>query len=210
MLRERLSADLAFCHRRRWAGKPAGIFSRLRLIAGSRGFWLLTTHRLSHWWLNNPSRTRSGSWQLRLVSIPLSLLEWLIKVATKSDILGNSDIDGGICLDDQGGIILGARKVGPGTVIGHSTTIGMNLADRGLPEIGRNVWIGSDCIIYGALTIGDGATLLPGTTLTKSIPAGVVMRGNPARLVRRDFDNTALREQPGLDVAQCLEAMQGT
>jgi serine acetyltransferase len=208
MLQKRLSADLAFCHRRRWSGKPAGIFSCIWLMAGSRGLWLLTTHRLSHWWLNNPARTGPRNWRSRLISVPLSLLEWLIKVATKSDVLGNSDIDGGVCLDDRGGIILGARKIGPGTVIGHSTTIGMNLADRGLPEIGRNVWIGANCIIYGALTIGDGATLMPGTTLTKSIPAGVVMRGNPARLVRRDFDNTALREQPGLDPVQYIETMQ--
>jgi acetyltransferase-like isoleucine patch superfamily enzyme len=78
-----------------------------------------------------------------------------------------------------------------------------------LPEIGPNVWIGPDCIVYGAVTIGEGATLLPGTTLTKSIPAGVVMQGNPARLVLRNFDNTVLRTQPEPDVSQQMAAAQG-
>jgi len=145
---------------------------------------------------------------LRLIGIPLSSLEVMINILTKSDLLGRSAIEGGVCLSDHGNIICGAKKMGSGTVIGARTTIGMGLADRGLPEIGSNVWIGSDCIVYGSLTIGNGATLLPGTALTRSIPAGVVMEGNPARLVLRNFDNTALRTRPELDVEKYVAAAQ--
>jgi serine O-acetyltransferase len=98
----------------------------------------------------------------------------------------------------------------PGTVIGARTTIGMGLGDRGLPDIGRNVWIGSDCVVYGTIRIGDGATLLPGTTLSKSIPSGVVMQGNPARMALGDFDNTPLRFQPELDSAEYIAARRST
>jgi len=149
------------------------------------------------------------TWRLRLIGIPLSLLEWGIKVVTKSDIIGHCNIEGGVSFADHGYIIFGARKVGSGTVIGPRTTIGMSLADRSLPEIGRNVWIGADCMVYGSITVGDGVTLLPGTALTKSIPAGVVMQGNPARLILQTFDNTLLREQASLDAEQYVAAARG-
>jgi acetyltransferase-like isoleucine patch superfamily enzyme len=77
------------------------------------------------------------------------------------------------------------------------------------PEIGKNVWIGSDCVVYGAITIGDGATLLPGTVLAKSIPPCVVMRGNPARLVVKNFDNSELRVCQDIDAIQYVNAKLG-
>ncbi len=213
MVRTRFCADLAFYHQRRWPARPVRLLSSLYLFAASPGLWILLAHRLSHWWVVGWSRANKAKWWLRLVSIPISLLELLINLFTKSDILGRSNIEGGVCLSDHGYIIFGATQMGSGTVIGARTTIGMGLADRGLPTIGRNVWIGSDCIVYGSLTIGDGATLLPGTALTRSIPAGVVMQGNPAHLVLRNFDNMALRIQPSLDAEQyvekCLATMQG-
>jgi acetyltransferase-like isoleucine patch superfamily enzyme len=55
------------------------------------------------------------------------------------------------------------------------------------------VWIGPNCIIVGALSVGDGATVLPNSVLTFSVPAGAVVKGNPARIVRTDFDNSGLR-----------------
>lgn len=205
----RFARDIEFCHQRRWPGRPATPLSRLRLVASSRGLWLALVHRLSHWWVTNWVASEQRDWRLRVIGIPLSLLEWAIKVATKSDIIGRSEIEGGVCFADEGCIIFGARRMGGGTVIGARTTIGMGLADGGLPDVGRNVWIGDDCVVYGAITIGDGATLLPGTALTRSIPAGVVMQGNPARLVLRTFDNTTLRKQPGIDAAGHVAAWQG-
>jgi acetyltransferase-like isoleucine patch superfamily enzyme len=82
----------------------------------------------------------------------------------------------------------------------------MSHVDSGCPNIGRNVWIGANCVIYGAITIGDGVTLLPNTVLTKSIPAGVVMQGNPARLVLRNFDNTELRKRQDIDPVSYVNA----
>ena len=201
--------DFALCHQRRWPGRPATPGSRLQLLMQSPGLWLMLVHRLSHWWVMQWMVVEQRTWRLRLIGIPLSLLEWGIKVVTKSDILGHSNIEGGVSFADHGCIIFGASKVGSGTIIGPRTTIGMSLADRSLPEIGRNVWIGADCMVYGSITVGDGVTLLPGTALTKSIPAGVVMQGNPARLILRTFDNTLLREQASLDAEQCVAAARG-
>jgi acetyltransferase-like isoleucine patch superfamily enzyme len=65
--------------------------------------------------------------------------------------------------------------------------------DEGRPDIGEHVWIGPNCIIAGSVTVGDGATVLPGSFLTFSVPPGAVVKGNPAQIVRTAFENSALR-----------------
>ena len=60
-------------------------------------------------------------------------------------------------------------------------------------EIGENVWIGPDCIVTGEIKIGAGCTLLPGTVVSRDVPPGCLLTGNPARVLQRNFDNTALR-----------------
>lgn len=48
-------------------------------------------------------------------------------------------------------------------------------------EIGRNVWIGGGAIILPGVTIGDDAVIGAGAVVTKSVPAGITVVGNPAR-----------------------------
>lgn len=203
-----LAMDVELAHRRHWPDRPLSLASRLWLLATSPGLRLMLMHRLAHWLYLK--RTAGGrQWLWRLVSISLVVPKWAIKVATKSDISNRSEIAGGVCFSDQGHIIFGARKTGEGSVIGTRVTIGMSLENRQSPEIGRNVWIGQDCVVYGDIRIGDGATLLPGTVLTRSIPAGVVMQGNPAQQVLRNFDNAELRTRHEVDAMQSVKAKQG-
>ena len=51
-------------------------------------------------------------------------------------------------------------------------------------EIGRNAFIGDRAIILKGVTIGDGAVVGAGSVVTTDVPAGVVVAGNPARVVR--------------------------
>ena len=48
-------------------------------------------------------------------------------------------------------------------------------------EIGRNVWIGGGAIILPGVTIGDDAVVGAGAIVTRSVPAGTTVAGNPAR-----------------------------
>lgn len=89
----------------------------------------------------------------------------------------------GVALARRGYIILGASRVGQGTCIGERVTIGMSLADGAVPDIGRGVQIGHDSVIYGAISIGDGAIVRPGAVVTRNVPAGATVEGNPARIV---------------------------
>ena len=47
--------------------------------------------------------------------------------------------------------------------------------------IGDDVWIGSGAIILPGVTIGDGAIIGAGSVVTKDVPAGKIVAGNPAR-----------------------------
>lgn len=52
-------------------------------------------------------------------------------------------------------------------------------------HIGNDVWIGGGSIILSGITIGDGSVVGAGSVLTKDVPPGTLVAGNPARIIRK-------------------------
>jgi maltose O-acetyltransferase len=52
-------------------------------------------------------------------------------------------------------------------------------------RIGDNVWIGGGAIILPGVTIGDDAVIGAGGVVTRDVPPGATVAGNPARLLGR-------------------------
>lgn len=50
-------------------------------------------------------------------------------------------------------------------------------------KIGNHVWIGAKAIILKGVTIGDGAVIAAGSVVTKDVPAGALVGGNPASVI---------------------------
>jgi acetyltransferase-like isoleucine patch superfamily enzyme len=50
--------------------------------------------------------------------------------------------------------------------------------------IGRNVWVAGAAAVLKGVTIGDDSVVGYGAVVTADVPAGVVVAGNPARVVR--------------------------
>jgi len=50
-------------------------------------------------------------------------------------------------------------------------------------KIGRAVWLGYRSMIVPGVTIGDGAIIAMGAVVTKDVPAGAIVGGNPARIL---------------------------
>ena len=61
------------------------------------------------------------------------------------------------------------RSLGEGLEFGRPITIG------------RDVWIGGGALILPRVGVGDGAIIGAGSVVTRDVPAGVTVAGNPAR-----------------------------
>ncbi|HRZ86275.1 MAG TPA: sugar O-acetyltransferase [bacterium] len=51
--------------------------------------------------------------------------------------------------------------------------------------IGNNVWIGGSAVICPGVTIGDRSVVGAGAVVTKDVPEGVLVAGNPAGAIRK-------------------------
>lgn len=179
-----VACDVDAYLRRFKAIEAPGWLRRCAAIARYPILWTLAIHRVAHWY--RIKRGRNSGAALRFLIAPtLSVLSWIARIATKTDILATVEIEPGVALSEKGYIILGARRIGRGTCIGERVTIGMSLATGGVPEIGRDVQIGCDTVIYGAITIGDGVVVKPGSVVTRTVPPGITVEGNPARMADR-------------------------
>ncbi|MEJ2763085.1 acyltransferase [Photobacterium sp. MCCC 1A19761] len=48
----------------------------------------------------------------------------------------------------------------------------------------ENVWVGTGCTILQGVTIGENSIVATGSVVTKSMPANVLIGGNPARVIK--------------------------
>ena len=56
-------------------------------------------------------------------------------------------------------------------------------------EIGNDVWIGAHCMIKSGVKIADGAIIGMGSVVTKDVGPYEIWAGNPAKLIRKRFDD---------------------
>lgn len=60
--------------------------------------------------------------------------------------------------------------------------------------IGNDVWIGTNAMIKPGLTIGDGAVIGMGAVVTKDVGPYEIWAGNPARMIRKRFDEDTIEK----------------
>lgn len=61
-------------------------------------------------------------------------------------------------------------------------------------EIGSDVWIGSHVQILPNVRIGHGAVVGAGSVITKDVEPYTIVAGNPARLIRKRFEDMLIDE----------------
>jgi acetyltransferase-like isoleucine patch superfamily enzyme len=60
--------------------------------------------------------------------------------------------------------------------------------------IGNDVWIGAKTIVSAGVTIHDGAVIGGGSVVTKDIGPYEIWAGNPARFIRKRFDDETIKK----------------
>ncbi len=102
------------------------------------------------------------------------------------------------CTINAFSVVRGKVGLGDGVRIGaHTSILAFNhtmsdpdvevfrqpTTSRGI-SIGDDVWIGSHVVILDGVAVGDKAMIAAGAVVTKDVPPGAVVGGNPARLLR--------------------------
>ena len=113
----------------------------------------------------------------------------------KNLIVGaNVDLAKDVLITTSGGVEIGDR-----TLIGYRTQI--ISSDHTIPpvgqpfpvsgdrhkriKIGKDVWIGANCLITAGVTIGDGAVVAGGSVVTKDVPVNSIVAGVPAKIIKK-------------------------
>ena len=94
------------------------------------------------------------------------------------------------CLLSAAAIEIGARcAIAWGVLImdfdGHALVVDGEARKTTAPiRIGDRVWIGARAIVLKGVQIGEGAVVGAGAVVTRDVPAGALVGGNPARVIR--------------------------
>ncbi len=65
--------------------------------------------------------------------------------------------------------------------------------NRGDTVVGNDVWIGMEATIMPGVTIGDGAIIGSKSVVTKDVEPYTIVGGNPARPIRKRFDDATVK-----------------
>jgi serine O-acetyltransferase len=103
---------------------------------------------------------------------------------TGADIPLTSQIEGGLLIPHPNGIVIHPQaRIGPNCLLFQQVTIGAS--GGGVPTLGGHVDVGAGAKIVGGVTIGDHAVIGANAVVVRDVPAGAVVAGIPARIIRQ-------------------------
>ena len=168
-------------------GKPS-VFEKLAIIALTPGLHAVLVFRLSKWL----ERTITFAPLRFIPKVVYGVLDIVVIVLWGIHIHRGATIGPGLYIGHFSGILIGPVVMGRDCNVSHNVTMGRRAGgEPGVPTIGDRVWIGTGCVLYGGIHVGDGTTIGPLTVVARDLPARVMAMGNPMRILSRDHDNAA-------------------
>jgi len=164
---------------------------RVRVWAGNLGFHCVAVFRFGQWARRARRKVGPLAWPLVAAAKCLSFQAGLLHKVFIND---QAEIGPGLLIFHPGNIVVGPVTIGAQCALSQGVTIGYGHTPgrQGRPRIGSRFWAYQGAVIYGAIEVGDGVTVLNYATVSKDIPQGSVVAGNPGRIIERDFDNRVL------------------
>jgi serine O-acetyltransferase len=173
---------------------------QLREVLFNPGVWAVLSYRLRRkiYSLRIPKPLR------KLLSLFSNVLQLCTVVMTNIDLPVTAEIGPGLYIPHSGCIVVtvGARigcncTLTQGVTIGHAR--GGKRSNDGMPVIGDRVYVGPSSVIIGGINVGNDALIGAGAIVVRSVPAGGVVVGNPARVIstRGSFDLISYPDMSG-------------
>ena len=93
-------------------------------------------------------------------------------------------IDASVALA-EGTVVKSGAYLPAGLVVEGGCHIGPNAAfiDGRPTTVRRGVWVGANATIHAGLTLGANSVVRPGSVVSRSVPPGAIVEGNPAAIV---------------------------
>lgn len=149
---------------------------------GQPGFHALAIHR---WEVLRARRSP----RFPLLGLPSKALWKLLRFVSRAvygiEISPGSEIGRRLKIAHQGGIVLGAKRIGDDCVVRQNVTLGRAVVSGSGPVLGNRVDIGAGAVIIGAVTIGDGTKIGPNAVVTRNVPPNSLVVAPPARIIPR-------------------------
>jgi serine O-acetyltransferase len=164
----------------------------LDVVLSYPGFHAIVAHRIIH-----------GLYRTGLPLLPRFLAN-VSRFLTGIEIHPAATIGRGVFIDHGMGVVIGeTAQVGEGCTIYQGVTLGgtsLSHAKRH-PTLGRNVVVGVNSTVLGAITVGDNARIGGGSVVVKDVPANATVVGVPARIVAQDGKPIrAVPDRPQVDM----------
>lgn len=164
----------------------------LKVWFSAYGLQVLAAQRFYLWTLQ---KTNIIAMICKLPLIPISF--FLYKIAEQLydiKISPHALIGPGCYIGHFGGIRIGRCQIGKLCNINHQVKIGSFSHEDSDKQvmIAERVWIGAHSKIIKGVIIGSGVAISAGSIVASDIPAKVLVAGPSSRVLKRNYDNTAL------------------
>lgn len=153
----------------------------LRVVASQQGLWALLQYRVA--------RATYVSDLPDPVKKPLlagmSVWHKAIEVTTGISLPKEASIGPGLTIAHIGNVVVNpGASLGRGCTIQQGVTIGLSWGKgrHGVPVIGDNVYIGTNAVVAGRITVGDHAAISANSLVLRDVPARGFARGVPAQV----------------------------
>jgi serine O-acetyltransferase len=177
--------------------------SMAEVLLAYPGVHALALHRVAHklWQLGRTTSARVLSHQARFL--------------TGIEIHPGATIAPGVFIDHGMGVVVGETAViEEGCIIYKGVVLGGTSLERKIrhPHLEKNVIVGSNACVLGAIRIGEGARIGSGSVVISDVPPGATVVGIPGRVVRgktpHDVLDHAALPDPVADVLRSLAHQQ--
>lgn len=114
---------------------------------------------------------------------PFSLIgDYHVNLHASTDVMAKVTISSSVSVG-AGTLLNQGAALHHDVVVGENCEIGPRATLLGRVKLGSGVTIGAGALLLPKVIVGDGSTVGAGAVVTKNVPAGVTVVGNPARIL---------------------------